>query len=89
MSNVDAKAIAQAARHADIISESVESDILIVAKTKDTANYTLFDHLRSQATLKDLTELCRIMKAATGYSKMIDFGKKLQRKLDKVTAPMM
>ena len=85
MSNVDAKAIAQAARHTDIISESIESDI-IGAKTKDAANYTLFEHLHSQATLKDLRELCRIMKGTTSCSKTIDFGKKLQSKLDKVTA---
>ena len=85
VSNVDAKAIAQAARHAKIISESVESDI-IGAKAKNDANCSLFQHLHSQATLEDLTKLCRIMKATTGCSKMISFGAKLQSRLGKVTA---
>lgn len=83
MGNVDAKAIARAALNDGIIPESVQSDIL-GAKAKDAANYILFEHLRSQAKLEDLRKLCKIMTEAKGCSKMMDFGKKLRSRLDKV-----
>ena len=85
MSNVNAKAIAQAALHAGIIPKAVEESIM-GANARSDANYILFIHLYQQVNLNGLREFCRITKAATGYSKMIDFGKELQRKLDKVTA---
>ena len=83
VSNVDAKAVARAAQSNGIIPQWVKNEIL-GAKANDEANYVLLEHLCSQATLRDLRELCRIMKATKGCSKMIDFGKKLQTGLEKV-----
>lgn len=85
MSNVDAQAIARAARGGRIVPQRVENRILR-AEADDDANCILFEHLLSQATLEDLREFCNIMKEAEGYSKMIDFGKKLLTMLEQVTA---
>ena len=83
MKCVVAKAIAHKAVAKKIIPQTVETDI-VNAKTESNANYYMFVHLRSQATVKDLRELCSIMKDAEGNSRMNGFGKTLEAELDKV-----
>ena len=82
--HVVAKAIAQEARIVEIIPPCVESDI-INARERSIANDHLFEHIRWQATVEDLRNLCSIMKEAKGYSSMNGFGKKLEAELDVVS----
>ena len=79
---VVAKAIAQEARIMEIIPPCIETDI-INARERSIANDHLFEHLRWQATVEDLRNLCSIMK--DGYSSMNGFGKKLEAELDVVS----
>ncbi len=83
MKCVVAKAIAHKAVDKKIIPETVETDILN-AKDRSSANHYLLAHLRSQVTVKDLREMCSIMKDAEGNSKMNGFGKRLEAELDMV-----
>ena len=84
MKYVVAKAIAHKAVDKKIIPETVETDIAN-AKDKSSANHYMFVHLRAQATVEDLKELCSIMKDAKGNSKMNGFGETLEAELDKVS----
>ena len=82
---VVAKAIAHKAVAKKIIPQTVET-LILNAGDWSSANHFLFAHLRSQATVKDLRELCSIMKEAEGNSKMNGFGSKLEAELDKVSS---
>ena len=82
--HVVAKAIAQEARIVEIIPTTVETDI-INARERSIANDHLFEHLRWQATVEDLRNLCSIMKGTKGYSSMNGFGKELEAELDVVS----
>ena len=83
LSEVKAKEIAQDAKGALIISETVRSDILN-GKSKIDQNHALFEHVCEQATLEQARKLCTIMIRSQGNSRMNDFGKKLLCKLEKV-----
>ena len=84
MKCVVAKAIAHKAVDKAIIPETVETDI-VNARDQSSANDYLFAHLRLQATVEDLRQLCNIMKGAKGNSKMNGFGETLEAELDKVS----
>ena len=80
LSDVNAKEIAEDAKHEFIIPDGVKADIMS-AKSREAQNQSLYDHLLEDTTVEGVRKLCLIMTRKQGYTKMIAFGEKLLKKL--------